>query len=202
MIPKIIQINKGDNCDEIVSRFSQEYNIDLAHRIVIRPEKTELTIAQIHLMQQDIKVAFSKKILVVLFAVDDSSNEVQNSLLKCLEEEAERIQFLLLVRNPLRLLSTVVSRCSINEFKQTSTLLTDAVNDDYATFFSLQTNTDATQEDAVRKIDHFLQNFPFKNHRILRYILQIRKFIMDNNMNPALALDSILLFLTKTSTMN
>ncbi len=202
MIPRIITINEGDDSDKILSDFATECGIELAYRIVVQPEKEELTVEQIHLMQKDIQVSFSKMVLVALKGVDDSSIEVQNSLLKCLEEDAERIQFLFLVKNPARLLSTILSRSSLLYIYNTAPTDKLALIKDVSDLFSFQNNSDATKEDAVERIDsHLLSSLP-KDMKTLHHLLVIRKLIIDNNMNPLLALDNILIFLSKTSTMN
>ena len=200
MIPKIITINERDNIDEIISVFARQCDIGLSHRIVISPEKDELTVDQIHLMQKDIQVVFSKKILVVLQEVDGSSNEVQNSLLKCLEEDSERIQFLFLVKNPALLLPTILSRCTSAEPRLS--FHRSESPESFLDVFSFQSNSDVTKESAVGKIDAFIISQSIKNNHILHHLLTIRKLIIDNNMNPFLALDDILIFLSKTSTMN
>jgi len=200
VIPKIITTDKRDNINEIISGFAKQCDIDLSHRMVISPEKNELTVEQIHLMQKDIQVMFSKKILVVLQGVDDSGNEVQNSLLKCLEEDSERIQFLFLVKNPALLLPTILSRCALTgprPFFHKSESFKSLLD-----IFSFQNNSDATKETAVGKIDAFIASASVKNNHTLHNLLTIRKLIIDNNINPVLALDNILIFFSKTSTMN
>ena len=199
VIPKIISVTDLEDVDVIISEFAVQQAIDPAFRIIIKPEKDELTVEQIHLMQKDIQVAFSKPVLVALQGVDNSSSEVQNSLLKCLEEDNERIQFLLLVTTPSRLLSTIRSRCgSIDTVFISSGAKQVAI---YSEIFSFQKNSDATKEVAITRIDQYIQSPLLKKSRDLKYILNIRKLIIDNNMNPVLALDAILIFLSKPSTI-
>lgn len=199
VIPKIIVVNEGDEGSEIISQFAHQQDIEASHRIVVRPEKDGLTVDQIHLMKKDIQVSFSKKVLVVLQGVDDSSSEVQNSLLKCIEEDSERILFLFLVKNPNRLLSTVLSRCAMVETGRNLPKLRLSKSD--VDIFSFKNNSEATKEEAVERIDQYIQYSSLKDHKILRHLLKMRKLIMDNNMNPVLALDNILIFLSKTGTM-
>lgn len=198
MIPQILSITEDDAIEAIIAQFALNNAIDPAYRIIVQPEKDELTVEQIHLLQKDIQVSFSKKVLVVLCGVDRSSAEVQNSLLKCLEEDGERIQFLLLVRSPARLLSTIVSRCAIAETKNAPVPHRTEGED---TLLSFQKNSDATKDEAIKRIDEFIQSPSLRKSDILRYLLNIRKLIIDNNMNPVLALDTILIFLSKPSTI-
>jgi hypothetical protein len=168
---------------------------------VVRPEKEELTVDQIHLLRKDLQVAFSKKVLVVLIGVDNSSTEVQNSLLKFLEEDSPRIEFLIPVLNPVRLTTTILSRCTLLESAHEMNRQNDTQGDSTLAF-SYQSNSDVSKEEAVEKIDSYIQSSSLRSNKILSYLLTIRKLIIDNNMNPVLALDSILIFLSKTSTMN
>jgi len=204
VIPIITTVNKGDDIDKIIHHYAMKYAIAPSHIIVVQPKKDELTVDQIHLMQKDIQVAFSQLVLVVLREVDNSSNEVQNSLLKCLEEDANRIVFLLLVKNPARLLSTIRSRCMVIDYKPAAGKLKLAKDytEDYTKVFSFAKNSEVSKEISIERIDQFILSSPsLKTLKALHYLLQTRKLIMDNNMNPVLALDSILLFLSKASNM-
>lgn len=201
VIPKIITILDEKNGEDIIQLFIREHKIDNSHVLVLRPEKEELTIDQIRQMQKDVNVSFSKEVLVVLYNLDISGSEVQNSLLKILEEQSERIHFVLLVKDAARLLPTIVSRCTLMPNRnppidEDKSLITDPLE-----YFSFKTNSDATKDGATTKIDQFLNSGTIRRGKNLRYILTMRKLLIDNNMNPILALDSILLFLSKTGTM-
>jgi len=199
VIPKIIITSDGDSIENIVQQFATQYEILPSHQIVVAPEKDELLVEQIHQLQTDIKVSFSREVLVVLQGVDASSNEVQNSLLKSIEEDSERILFLLLVNNPARLIPTILSRCTL--VNQKLNVSQEQPVDVPLDLFSFQNNTDVKKEEAVERIDQYIQFSKIINVKVLHYILTIRKLVIDNNMNPVLALDTILLFLTKTSSI-
>ena len=201
VIPKILTIFEGDAVDTIVVHYATVSGIDASHRIVVQPEKEELTVEQIHILQKDLQVAFSQKVFVALTGVDNSSNEVQNSLLKLLEEDSERINFLLLVKNPERLVSTILSRCTLVESTQKYKVEQSSPGDS-AHIFSYQNNSEVSKEEAVARINKYIQSSSLVDHAILSHLLTIRKLIIDNNINPVLALDTILIFLSKTSTMN
>lgn len=200
MIPKIITINNLLNINEVIEPFASKYYISPSHRILIQPEKDELTVEQIHLMQKDIQFVFDKTVLVTLVSVDDSSSEVQNSLLKCLEEASQRIQFLFLVKNSSRLLPTILSRCSTIE-SHSRQAFSNREKVDYIEFFSYTNNAEVTKEKAVLRIDEYIQKALQIDLKTTKYLLTMRKLIIDNNMNPVLALDAILIFILKRSTM-
>lgn len=203
VIPKIITIRDEEESDQAIKRLAAENGIDEIHILLVKPEKEELVIDQIRQMQKDLQVTFPSTLLIVLTGLDSSGVEVQNSLLKLLEEESERFLFILLVKNPSHLLPTIISRCTLvapdlsGEEKTTM-----PKSEDYAVSFSFQSNSESTKESAVAKIDSFLKSHSLKNTLHLSHILTMRKLILDNNINPILALDSILLFLSKTGTMN
>jgi len=131
--------------------------------------------------------------------VDDSSSEVQNALLKSLEEDAERITFLLVVKNPSRVLSTIRSRCTLIYNHLSSLAL--KTEKETPVHFSFAENSEVNKETAVQRIDLYIQSSKVRDVATLAHILSIRSLIIDNNMNPVLALDEILLFLTKNSTI-
>jgi len=202
VIPKIIPIHNAEDGEAVVQQLIIDNKIDPSHILLVKPEKEELTIDQIRQMQKDLQVTFSKQVLIVLYSLDNSSIEVQNSLLKILEEESERFLFILLVNDVTRLLPTINSRCSL--INRTNIVSHDKERhkiENVRDFFSLKSNSDATKEMAVTKIDVFLQSGTINNTSHLQHILTIRKLILNNNMNPILALDSILLFLIKKGTM-
>ncbi|MCX6732922.1 MAG: hypothetical protein NTV98_05275 [Candidatus Roizmanbacteria bacterium] len=199
MIPQILTIIDETAIETCISQFAHQNEIIPAQTIIVRPEKEEITVEHIHLLRKDIQFSFKGKVLVVILALDNSSIEVQNSLLKCLEEDSERIQFLFVVHNPTRLLPTILSRCSVVHH-DLSTRVEKSIAS-YEDIFSFQNNSDSTKEDAVSKIDSYIEYSKLKDHRVLRTMLNIRKLIIDNNVNPILALDHILIFLSKTSTM-
>lgn len=201
MIPKIITISEGDTINEIIVHFAKLAGIAPSHTIVVLPEKEELTVDQIHNLRKDLQVTFSKKVLVVLVGVDNSSNEVQNSLLKFLEEDSMRIDFLILVLNPIRLVSTILSRSTLLE-SFNKVRKQPIIDNDSSLIFSFQNNSDISKEEAVERIDTYIQSSSMRNNKMLSHLLTMRKLIIDNNMNPVLALDSILIFLSKTSTMS
>jgi hypothetical protein len=75
------------------------------------------------------------------------------------------------------------------------------VQKDPKELFSFPHNSESTKESAVQKIDQFISSGVHYSSHLLRHILTMRKLITDNNVNPSMALDSILIFLSKTSTM-
>ncbi len=202
MMPKIIIIHDEREGEKAIQHIIAENKISPSHVLILKPDKEELRIEQVRQMQKDVQVSFSKRLLVVLYSLDDSGAEVQNSLLKVLEEESDRLLFILLVKNTSRLLPTIISRCSLIPQEALSSgnpEVKTTVNP--LEFFSFQKNSDSTRDEAIAKIDTFLLSHALRNRTQLRFLLTHRNLIIDNNMNPTLALDSILLFLSKPGSM-
>lgn len=199
MIPQIQQIAKTENTGILIEQFARAHSIAPAHIIRLIPEKDELTLEAIHQLQKDIQVQFSDTILVVIEGLDASSAEVQNALLKSIEETSERIAFLFLVSNSALILPTILSRCTVTKLGVVETAQTPP--ELHGPIFSFEQNSDTTKEAALQKIDTFIQDDSHITTKTLSYILTMRKLITDNNVNPALALDSILIFLSKSGTM-
>lgn len=199
VIPKIITLTNTDDPKEVIDHYAVKNNIAPLYIIRVEPEKTELTVEQIHLFQKDIQVSFSHPLLIVLQDIDASSNEVQNALLKSLEEESDRIQFVLLVRTPSLLLPTIRSRCALIDEK--TAVMRNTMERDSKEVFSFAHNSTSTKETALLTIDQFISSRAPCTPALLRYILTMRKLITDNNVNPSMALDSILIFIAKTSTI-
>lgn len=202
MIPKIIIIHDEREGEKAIQHIITENRISPSHVLILKPDKEELHIDQVRQMQKDVQVSFSKQLLVVLYSLDDSGVEVQNSLLKILEEESHRLLFILLVKTVSRLLPTIISRCSIMPHAALLSINPEVKGiANFAEFFSFQKNSESTKDDALAKIDTFLLSHAVKSRTQLRFLLTHRNLILDNNMNPILALDSILLFLLKPSSM-
>ena len=200
MIPQIQHISKTENRDELIANFARQHSVLPAQIIRLIPEKEELTLDAIHQLQKDIQVQFAGTILVAIEGLDFASAEVQNALLKSLEETSERIAFLFLVSNPARIIPTILSRCTVTKIGED--VASQAPPEILDPIFSFEHNSETTKEAALQKIDHYIQYEKQITTSALSHILHMRKLITDNNLNPVLALDSVLIFLSKSGTMN
>jgi len=105
-----IQLDQEEAC---VSEYADAHKISSSWIFHIRPELKELSIKQVRDIQAELRFAGSAPRLFVLHEFDTASAEVQNALLKSLEEHEETIHFLLLVRNQYSALPTIISRCEV-----------------------------------------------------------------------------------------
>jgi len=200
VIPNIFVISNAEQIEEVVSSRSKQESIPEAYITRIFPEKEELVVDQIKELSLITRLSSAQLSLISIVGLDYSSDEVQNKLLKSLEELSERFEFLIFVYHPERLLSTIKSRCSIINLNKTHAL-SKGNETPAADFFSFQSNTEISRESAIQKIDEFLSHAILKDVQSVKHILHIRSLIENNNVNPSMGLDSILLFFMKHSTI-
>jgi len=202
VIPKIVIYKSTSEKQSFIDELMKDFDIEKSHVISISPEKSKVSIDQIRIMQKDVLVTFDSLVLIVIHDFDSSGMEVQNSLLKIIEEESERLLFVLFVKNTSQITPTILSRCTIiNINNDNDTQESTKEEIDYRKQFALEKNTLITKDNAVLAIDDYITSHSISKSENLKYILNIRKLILDNNMNPTLALDAILLFLSKNSTI-
>jgi len=200
VIPNIIVISDVEQIEQVISSRSKQKAISEAYITRIFPEKEELVVNQIKQLGALTRLSSAQLSLISIVGLDFSSDEVQNKLLKSLEELSERFEFLIFVYHPERLLPTIKSRCAIvNLCKPVSVIKNSEIAP--TVFFSFSSNSDISRELAIQKIDDFLSHAILKDLQSVKHILHIRSLIENNNVDPSMGLDSILLFLTKHSTM-
>ncbi len=211
MIPHIIEINSYTQVEATIKEYAHLFSVDDFHIVRTVPEKGELLLSQIKDVQSTLSFSHDAIRLITLEGVDNSSDEVQNALLKMLEEMNEKVLFILPVIEPQRLLPTIVSRCTFVS-KRTH----DAtVRPPFLPFLQL---TDAkelkknmnkvssfSKEEALQFIEEILGSLPshapFASRNHIKHILTMRRLIVNNNVNHILGLDSILIFLSQQGTM-
>jgi len=211
VIPQIREIHAREELEALIEELRDQYSIDPYHVIRIVPEKDELLVGQIKELPTIIMQYQDKQRLVVLDSVDNSGPEVQNALLKILEEGNEHILFVLTVLEPQRLLPTIMSRCAffpkkVGEKKQYTPPFPMADLSD-ATHLRKNMNTFSSysKEDTLSFINELLLALPhtplLATQKNIAYILHVRRLIMNNNVNHLLGIDSILIFLAEPSSM-
>lgn len=201
VIPQILIITGETDTASIIAEYASRLSVSSSYITTVAPEKEELVMEQIQNLHTMTRFATTNPMLIAISGLDKSSIEVQNMLLKTLEELAERYIFLLFVESPERLASTIRSRCLVRshvpakeENKKKSTVSP-------ADHFSFALNSDTTREQALKKIDDYLEQSLMNSVPFLKYVLKIRSLIINNNVDPGMGLDSILLFHLKHSTM-
>ncbi len=211
MIPHIIEINSYTQVESVIAEYANLFSIDDFHIQRTFPEKDELLLVQIKDVQSTLATYQDKQRLITLEGVDGSSSEVQNALLKMLEETSDKILFLLPVVEPQRLLPTILSRCKFIS-KKTHDLIQKPpllpflrIVDRNNVRKNMNVISGFSKEDTLRCIEEILGALPlypqYATEKNMEYILKIRKLILDNNVNHTLGLDSILIFLSQQGSM-
>jgi hypothetical protein len=67
VIPQILTITDESAADAIVMQFALQNRIETSQIFDIQPEKDELTVDQIHLLQKDIQISFTRNFFSISF---------------------------------------------------------------------------------------------------------------------------------------
>jgi hypothetical protein len=215
MIP-IILVSSREDAEKFIQTFQNEQGFAEAYTYTITPEKTEITIAQIREVRRLLTTASPEKRLIVLHAFETASLEAQSALLKVLEEKSISTQFLLVAEHPSRIIPTVHSRSKVvtphemraySPNKKNIELLSSVSSGD-----PLPLGSPAVQgisrdqaivflKDALFFYRDRLQDDPAAVVPIMKQILKTLSLLENNNLNPQLSVDSVLIFISKTSSM-
>lgn len=212
MKPRIVISKSQEKLSEHVSDVVRELHIPPYHIFDIRPLKTEITIDQVRSIKREIITSSARhKRLFVLYGMDNANLEAQNAMLKTLEEKNEDNIFLLLAENGERLLPTIRSRSQVIDLDtgdrlhfqlrpQTQLFLDDLWGSDRYAFLGSPAVTGITREDALVLLDEITVYFHARFKKDTQYlmplvkkILQTKQLLQNNNLNPQLAIDGILI---------
>jgi len=168
--------------------------------LFIFPEKDELVVDQIKTLKRELKYSYTENVVVALGGVDVSSSEVQNMLLKFLEEHSSYLHIFLFVTRLSGLLPTVSSRCSVEDVAGVQSPQQPVYPLEFEMLGKAMTQmTDITKE----TVDAFIQSILGKTTSLseLRFLLTHLRLLRENNMSPFLIYDNVLIFFHKKSTM-
>lgn len=171
-------------------------------------KKKEIAVSQMRALNQLFYHHHSQTRVIIIEDFDTASEEAQNALLKILEEKTENTQFYLLVKNYLKVLPTIRSRSTIQTIQNTITPVevqeTSAVaigllegNIELLGHPSIQ---GITAEKVLELIDEVLialrarlKENAQKGPVLMKELLRVKQLVQQNNLNPQLAIDYILL---------
>lgn len=211
MTPIILLTKHPENIESFVDDFIRKHSIPTHNIYRIRPAKTELTIDQVRDIKREIITVPSGLRLFVLYNAENANIEAQNALLKTLEEKTSDNQFILCTDNLERLLPTIRSRSTaipldgaeartlglrnesesfIRRFESTAGM--QFLGDDYI--------VGITREDALVLVDEIIVHYhdTFKRTKaplipLIKRALQTKELLQNNNLNPQLAVDGLLI---------
>jgi predicted proteasome-type protease len=219
MIPIILSLKSETENEEYIQRYVKEKKIKLINIIIISPDKTEISLDQIRNLKKDLLVQSPTQRVIVIKEFDSSSLEVQNSLLKIIEEKSEENQFFFLVENIHRLVPTIVSRSRVVASQPNRTLslgskdfdnlikkISEGQLKNLLATDGLQKITREKAETLFLKLLEYCQGKvrlgSLKEALIAKEVIRVKSLVENNNVNPQLAVDHVLIFIMRTYTMN
>jgi len=221
MLPLIIVSREEDTLERYLKNYISKRGFSPSLIFKIRPLANQISINQIRELRRDLIIGTSNIRLVVFYDFDKSSLEAQNSLLKILEDQTDTNQFILICNNAEKILATIRSRSKVILLDQTTKKL--KLEKDYKDFLDKIRVTpnlgflndgkvaSVNKEDCLfflnQIISYFqdqIRNRPDQSKieiRILNKVLSQIQLVENNNLNPQLCLDNLLIFIWKSYSM-
>lgn len=218
MLPLIIYSNSKNKTSQFLNDLIAENNF-LPHLIYsIHPLKEEISISQIRELKAELTINQVNQRLIIFYDFHKSSLEAQNALLKILEDQTEKNQFVLISINIERILPTIKSRTkTIYLDKQNkiipvdnywSNLFEQIRSSSTINFLNNEKLVNLSKDEAInfcnQAITYFyneLSKEPEESSSILRIIKKIFQLsyqLENNNLNSSLTLDNLLIFIWKS----
>ena len=221
MIPILLVSNDEKNISAYLDSFIADNKFSFNDIYKIYPLKEEISINQVRELKKDFILSQPKKKLVIFYDFHASSIEAQNALLKILEEDVERNQYILISKNSERVLTTIRSRTkTINLDRQEKIkplekkwleLLEQLKKTTSPGFLSLAQANTINKEEAIAFFHQATIYFREKLRqqpeqsktivKILKEIFKLSGLLESNNLNPQLSFDNLLIFIWKSYNM-
>ena len=207
MIPLLIISNN----EKLISDYINKIRKDSFYS-VFTPSSKEYSIEDIRNLIKETKVFHPKKRIYFLADFHLSSIPAQNSFLKLLEEPPTNVQFNLSTDNKNNLLPTVVSRTKIVKLKDSRTVSTDKIIQNYISELVENNNLRILNESDFSLLKRedvlilFNQIIAFfrkrldsdkKSAGVIKETLRLKSLFENNNLNPQLTIDQLLIFIWK-----
>lgn len=209
MLPLIYVYNDREKIEPTINVFSKQEGVLSTDIFRIIPEKRVLHIDQIKELIKQISITSPRKRLFVLYDLDLSGPPAQNSLLKTLEEKKDHDYFMIFVSQLELVLTTIRSRCNViyidaNVKKEISLEMHEFVKillgDSPINTLSSPLVMGMNIEKGVLFLDQLIlavyahiSSSQKKTAMFLKEILKTKSLLQSNNLNPQLAIDSLLL---------
>lgn len=217
MIPIILVTRDKKRIESFLDTIVRKGNVPKEHVFKVYPLKKELSIDQVRLLKKEIKIKTSKSRLIILYDFDQAGVEAQNALLKTLEENTLRNQFVLICGNYHTILPTIQSRSkvirlddiSLNNFlSQDTQKLIKSIEDKAGfRFLASKSLVKLSNQDAnslIESIIGYYRGLLLTNpnsYLIIKKALWLKMLLQRNNLNPQMAVDNLLIFVSKSSRM-
>ncbi len=180
--------------------------------INIYPKKTEYSIEQIKEIVRETIIYQPYKRIYVLENFNYSSQAAQNAFLKTLEESINNIQFILTASSVHQLLPTIISRVKVINLnknikiqidKKIEKIFEDFIKNNSMNILNLDEINIGSKTKALELLNQIIVFFRNRIHKdkratiILKKILSIKPLLENNNLNPQLTIDNLLIYIQK-----
>lgn len=203
MIPLLIISNNSREIKKYLKKFINKNTLFFE----IKSEGKEYSIKEIKDLIRETNIFHKETRIYFLENFQLSSLEAQNAFLKLLEEPPANTLFVLSVDNENKLIPTIRSRTQIVRLDkknltvittQVKAVLNKLISDSN---FNLLSITPFTLEDIIIFFRERLI-FDKKAPAIIKETLKLKNLLENNNLNPQLTLDHMLIFIWKTYNIN
>lgn len=215
MFPLIVVSQDKKKFEKFLQNYISQQKFRRDHIFEIYPLKRELVIGQIRTIKRELMIGSKDTRLFVLYDFDKATIEAQNAFLKSLEEQSTNNQFILVVKNEYSLLPTIHSRSKTIKLdkknvedekinKEIETLFEEIEKKSGYGFLADKRVLSLSREEAINLIDYIMYYYrrsllrtPSFASEILKKALSVMLLVENNNVNPQLALDNLLIFIKK-----
>jgi len=213
MMPTIFVGTDSKKQQDFTDKFIADNRILPYYIFRIEPEKEEISIEQARQIKKEIIVRAAHKRLFIINKFDNASYEAQNALLKTFEENTANNLFMLLAINIERIIPTIRSRSKIIFLEKNRgikmrdnivKLLDSLLVDKSYVFFGMKPFQTNTKDEVLLIVDEIIFYFKEKlkeNNlacvKIIKKAISLKELLQNNNLNPQLTLDNLLIFIVK-----
>ena len=212
MIPLLFCSRDASETDQFIARVCEKRSIPTHAVFHMQGEKSAIVIDQVRELQRFLKTKSGDTRLIVLHDLDTASAEVQNALLKTLEEKSAAVHFIITARSLEGILPTIRSRSTAvygKAVSETSTpefedLITDLLSSVDASILAHPKLARISKEQADLFFSELLgalrakmRDGSYHLSPAARLTLEQKQLLMRNNLNPQLAVDAVCLDVVK-----
>lgn len=208
MIPILLITNDFKEITSFIKTIKKKEDVI----INVYPIKTEYSIEQIKEIVRETIIYQPYKRIYVLENFNYSSQEAQNAFLKTLEENINNIQFVLTASSVHQLLPTIISRVKVINLnknikiqldKTIEKILEDFIKNNSMNILNLDEINIRSKTKVLELLNQIIVFFRNRIHKdkkaiiILKKILSIKPLLENNNLNPQLTIDNLLIYIQK-----
>ncbi len=220
IFPIVLVTADDKKSEQFVKEYCRKNNISEIRTTRVTPAKNELSIDEVRLLKKDLLYAATMPTLIHFTKFETATIEAQNALLKTLEEQKNNVHFILSVSRLEKIVGTLLSRSKIVVLKEDkkeessmtpyiTRLMSNLKKTKSLSFLGDSQLTGVDQTQASEIISAFLVYFQgaiceeLKTAPdILKKIIQVQHLLENNNLNPQLTLDYLLIYIARRYSMN